>query len=432
MGRPRLIIFTRYPEPGKVKTRLISTLGREGASDLHKSMTEHTLKWAKSLSRKNQNLVEIRFDGGTPELIEQWLGKELSYVRQGEGDLGERMERAFHENFEQKKRHVILVGTDCPQFTACHAKMAFNALKSHDLVLCPTTDGGYYLIGLRRMVPELFESLAWGTETVFRSTLERAKEQGLSVRTLEPLQDVDVPRNLPVWERSSHQFISLIIPTLNEEDNLQRTLEKIGQLPRGEVIVVDGGSEDNTVKVAEKYGAKVIKSMPSRGKQMNVGASKASGDILLFLHADTLLPDGFSSLVRKVMSEPDVVGGSFALKLQPGTPFLKYIEENVKWRTKLFGLPYGDQAIFVRASVFREIGGYADIPLFEDVDFIRRLKSQGKLSFIPIPVVTSSRRYKKYGVFMTTLINKVVFFGYLLKVPPTRLVRIYYKKKTNK
>ncbi len=165
---------------------------------------------------------------------------------------------------------------------------------------------------------------------------------------------------------------------------------------------------------------------------MNAGASEASGDFLLFLHADTALPDNFSSLIRHQMTSPEVVGGSFALKIQPSTPLLRYIERNVTWRTRLFRLPYGDQAIFVRASLFRLIGGYADIPLMEDVEFIRRLRKIGKIAFIPVPVITSSRRYAKTGALRATLKNKLVLFGYYLKIPPSRLAQFYYRKKRRK
>jgi len=429
MSRQRLIIFTKYPEPGKVKTRLIPVLGKERAASLHQAMTERTLRWAKSLSRKNPDLIEIWFEGGTRRMMEEWLGPELNYFHQGDGNLGERMARAFSENFQKKKREVVLVGVDCPELTAFHGKAAFNALKNHDLVLGPADDGGYCLIGLKRMVPEIFRSIAWGTGTVHHETLERAKNRDLSVRNLNILHDVDLPQDLPIWERASNQSLSVIIPALNEENHIRQTLEHLGKASHGEVIVVDGGSTDNTVRVAEECGVRVISARPSRGGQMNAGASEASGDLLLFLHADTIVPDNFSSLIRQTMIDPEVVGGSFALKIQPSTLLLRYIERNVTWRTKLFRLPYGDQAIFVRASIFRLMGGFADIALMEDVEFVRRLRKIGRLAFIPFPVITSSRRYKKIGALRAILKNKLVLLGYYLKIPPSRLAKFYYKKE---
>ncbi|GAI53346.1 unnamed protein product, partial [marine sediment metagenome] len=143
---------------------------------------------------------------------------------------------------------------------------------------------------------------------------------------------------------------------------------------------------------------------------------------------DTALPDNFLSFIRQAMTDPEVVGGSFALKIQPSTPLLRYIERNGTWRTKLFRLPYGDQAIFVKASLFRLMGGYADIALMEDVEFVRRLRKIGKIAFIPVPVITSSRRYSKTGALRAILKNKLILFGYNLKVPPSRLAQFYYKK----
>jgi hypothetical protein len=215
--------------------------------------------------------------------MQHWLGRERQYVEQGDGDLGQRMERAFQKNFQKKCRHVVLVGTDCPQMTAFHVKEAFFALKIHDVVIGPSEDGGYYLIGLSQIVPELFVSIEWGTEKVFEKTMERAKQRNLSVRVLGRLSDVDTPDDLPVWDKVSNQFISVVIPTLNEEVNLPKTLQSVGRMAYCEVIVADGGSQDRTVSIAEEWGAKIVLSEPCRGGQMNAGAHKASGDILLFL-----------------------------------------------------------------------------------------------------------------------------------------------------
>ncbi len=126
MGRRRLVILTRYPDPGKVKTRLIPALGPEKAAFLHKQMTEHTLKWAASLAKKSSGLLEIRFDGGNRDLLAKWLGSEWDYTHQGAGDLGDRMARAFQENFQIGKKEVVVVGTDCPQMTIFQVGIAFD------------------------------------------------------------------------------------------------------------------------------------------------------------------------------------------------------------------------------------------------------------------------------------------------------------------
>jgi len=408
---------------------LIPALGEEGAASLHQRLTEHTLNWAASLAETCPGLLEIRFDERNQSMMREWLGPEWEYIHQGEGDLGKRMARGFQANFQRGFRRIVLVGTDSPQLTAFHAQLAFRALIKHDLVLVPMHDGGYSLIGLRRMEPALFESIEWGTESVFDVTVERAQEKGLSVKVLKPLHDVDHPGDLPVWDRISNQFLSIIIPTLNEAEHLSQTLDRLGQDEHREVIVVDGGSTDNTLRIADQSGAKVISTQPGRGKQMNVGAQKALGDIFLFLHADTLLPGNFQTEVRQAMSNPKVAGGAFAWKVSPSTPLLRVTEKTVNWRTKLFRLPYGDQGIFVRASLFHELRGYADIPLMEDVEFIRRLRKVGELIIIPDPVVTSSRRFTELGPLRTTLRNKLVIIGYYLKIPPERLVRRYNRKR---
>jgi rSAM/selenodomain-associated transferase 2/rSAM/selenodomain-associated transferase 1 len=432
MSSDKLIVFTRFPHPGKVKTRLIPALGDAGAATLHEAMTLHTLRWADCFSRGNPHALEVRFDGGDLSQMKQWLGANRQYAEQEQGDLGRRMEQAFQENFANKSKHVVLVGIDCPQLTVFHVREAFSALKIFDMVIGPTEDGGYYLIALNRCVPELFKSIEWGTEAVFEKTMERANQHNLNVHVLGKLRDVDTPADLPIWDRVSDQIISIIIPTLNEETNLPKTLQSIPRISSCEVIVVDGGSQDRTVSIAKEWGAKIVTTEPSRGGQMNAGAAKASGDILVFLHADTLLPENFAELIRNTLADPSVPGGSFALKFSPSSRHLNIKSKTISWRTTVFRKPYGDQALFVRASLFHLMGGYADIPLMEDVEFVNRLRRRGKLAFLREPVITDSRHFESQGRIRATLRNKLTKMGYALGVSPERLARFYYNPRITK
>lgn len=199
----RLIIFTRYPEPGKAKTRLIPALGAEAAAELHRQMTEQTLAQVKRLQQSRSLTVEIWFAGGDRAQMQTWLGADLIYQAQPEGDLGDRMAQAFQTAFYSGVKAAIIIGTDCPELTDVLLTEAFQALQQTDLVLGPATDGGYYLIGLRRMVPELFKTIAWSTDRVFQQTVDIASRLNLSLTTLPTLTDVDRPDDLPVWERFS-------------------------------------------------------------------------------------------------------------------------------------------------------------------------------------------------------------------------------------
>jgi len=194
-----LIIFTRYPEPGKTKTRLIGALGKEGAANLHRQLAEHTLRQAKSLvgwiSWVNPTL-EVYFTGATVALMREWLGDDLVYHQQGNGDLGARMAQAFDRAFNTGAVGVAIIGTDCPSIDAKLLLYAFERLHSTDLVIGPAADGGYYLIGLRRMVPELFIGIDWGTSRVLAQTLAIAQRLNLSHYQLPVLADIDRPSDL--------------------------------------------------------------------------------------------------------------------------------------------------------------------------------------------------------------------------------------------
>jgi len=225
-------------------------------------------------------------------------------------------------------------------------------------------------------------------------------------------------------ERTS---ISIIIPALNEAEFIAGTLASIPKEAGLEVIVVDGGSRDDTPDIAQSLGALVLFSSPGRARQMNLGAATSNGDILLFLHADTRLPEGFSRHIRQCLRDPRVVAGAFRLSLAPPIKGSAFIEKMANLRAEKWHLPYGDQAIFVLARKFKELGGYKEIPLLEDVDLVRRLRRVGRLAVIPVPVATSSRRWKKLGVWRTTWINQIVLTGYFLGIPPRKLASWYYR-----
>lgn len=197
----RLILFTRYPIPGQAKTRLIPTLGQMAAADLHRQMTEHTLAQVRQLQSHYPLTVEVRFTGADVTTMQAWLGADLLYSLQTEGDLGDRMAQALRFAFSHPVERVIIIGSDCPNLTASVLLEAFQALRQTDLVLGPTTDGGYYLIGMRRFVPDLFQAIAWSTDQVFAQTVEIAQRLTLSFTTLPALTDVDRPADLSVWHR---------------------------------------------------------------------------------------------------------------------------------------------------------------------------------------------------------------------------------------
>jgi rSAM/selenodomain-associated transferase 1 len=202
----QLIIFTRYPEPGRTKTRMISILGEAGAAMLQKKMTEYTLKKVRQLSSILPLSIAVYFTGGNKALIKNWLGKDLLYQQQSAGDLGQRMKSAFEQAFIRGMTKVVMIGTDCPELTEAILSQAFDGLDRHDLVLGPAVDGGYYLIGLSRLVPELFIGINWGSSEVLAQTKKVARQLNLKVDYLPLLNDVDRPEDLYLWKKVNPEF----------------------------------------------------------------------------------------------------------------------------------------------------------------------------------------------------------------------------------
>lgn len=441
-----LIVFTRYPEAGKTKTRLIPELGGEGAADLSRELIGYTLRMAEAVGNHPRTHVSIYFTGCDEADARTLAPGDYSYqVQEGTG-LGSRMNAAFTATFNDGYERAVIIGTDCPELIEGTVAAAFAELADADLVLGPAMDGGYYLIGLKAPRPELFQGIEWGSGSVFASTVAAARNLGLSVAVLETLRDVDRPEDLThyrAWkaaraggvgaagvsapERSGpmRPAISVIIPALNEAERITAAVASARVEEKAEVIVVDGGSSDDTVAVATAAGARVLAGEAHRARQMNAGARVAKGDILLFLHADTVLAPDYAQAVRGALTDERVAIGAFTLALDGDSTMNRVTEAAVRFRCRFSSLPYGDQAFFLRADTFREVGGFADMPLMEDFELVSRMKSRGRVEVLPQRAVSSSRRIERLGVIRSTVINLAVVVAYHMGVSPQSLARWY-------
>lgn len=199
------------------------------------------------------------------------------------------------------------------------------------------------------------------------------------------------------------------------------TLERLQSSSVREVIVVDGRSQDQTTRIAHRHGARVVEAPPSRGRQQDVGAAVASGDVFLFLHADTMLPDGFDRQVHRVLSRPGVAAGAFRLRIDASGWSYRGLEFMIDLRSRLLQMPYGDQAIFLKAEVFRRVGGFGNLAVMEDFALVRRLRRLGRIAMADAAVRTSARRWLKNGLWRTTLLNQACLAAYCAGISVDRI-----------
>ncbi|MFQ5464594.1 MAG: TIGR04283 family arsenosugar biosynthesis glycosyltransferase [Thermodesulfobacteriota bacterium] len=225
--------------------------------------------------------------------------------------------------------------------------------------------------------------------------------------------------------------ISVVIPVLNEVASIGPIVA--GLAPEAEVVVVDGGSSDGTAREARASGAVVVETAAGRGLQMDAGAERSTGEVILFLHADTRLPPGWRKAVAGALEDEKTVGGAFRLSIaSPGVGF-RVIESVANVRAALFGLIYGDQAIFARRDAFFRAGGFRKLPLMEDVDCVKRLSGEGKVRLLDERVLTSPRKWRgerggrgARGLVVNTIRNWFIIILYTMGVSPETLYRLYY------
>ena len=225
--------------------------------------------------------------------------------------------------------------------------------------------------------------------------------------------------------------ISVIIPTLDEERTIMATLVHTASLGFDELIVVDGGSLDQTPVLVESYKrrtqspVRLVTAPCGRARQMNEGAKASGGEVLLFLHADTQLPDDAKTMIEATLADQRVVGGRFDVRFDCPSMWGTIVSRMMNWRSRLSGIATGDQALFVRRHIFEQIGGFTDMPLMEDIDFSRRLKRKGATAALTATVTTSFRRWERHGPLRTILLMWVLRFLYWIGVRAHTLSRWY-------
>jgi rSAM/selenodomain-associated transferase 2 len=355
---------------------------------------------------------------------------------QGRGTLGDRLERILQRALRNWPA-AIAIGTDLPGLPPALLDSARQTLQTADGVLGPTEDGGFYLLGLRRCPPSLLADLPWSTSDTFTETLERLRARGIETAVIAPWFDVDEPKNVTRLRemlekgglqapatalalgvrRSSAESrgpkvssrISIVIPVLNEEGQISAQLEALkGLAGVHEVIVVDDGSQDRTRDlVLADASCRLIVGERGRGQQMNAGARASTGDVLLFLHADVRLPPDAASVITEAFTNPRVVAGAFRTHtVADGRPRWTALWLRIAdLRSRYTGIPYGDQALFVRRDAFDHAGGFPSQPLFEDIELSRRLRTLGRIQTVRASVRVSGRRFLARPLYYAFMMN---------------------------
>ncbi len=433
MERSTVVVFAKPPVAGEVKTRLAP---QARAAALARAFLVDTFASLRPLAWADPVLA-------TTGEIDPALDLELAAPiwRQGDGDLGARIERVLQRALASAPR-AIAMGADTPGLPIAALERAHEALRTADAAIGPTEDGGFYLLALRKCPEGLLAGLPWSHADTFAATLARLREHGLSTVVLESWFDIDRPADLErlrgllaarvvsapaTWRLLDTPTISVVMPVLDEERRIGAALADLAVLGGlHEVIVVDGGSTDRTVEIVRSAGRSIVTAPRGRGPQLNAGAAAATGDVLLFLHADTTLPSDVVLHVGRALARPDVVAGAFRTWTiaEDPRPWFAPLLHLADIRSRITRYPYGDQAMFVRTSAFRAAGGFPDVPLMEDLELARRLSKQGRIHTCAASVRVSGRRFVARPIVYTTLVN-VFPLLYRAGVSPHALARFY-------
>jgi len=431
-----LIVFLKYPETGKVKTRLAAEIGSGEALRLYAILARRSLGIASDLIEERSDIDGIIFydpPDRRQSVIEIYPGPWRFIAQRGK-DLGERMRNAFDTAFGLGYGQAVLIGSDIADLDLGDIRKAFDALAEGKTPVGAARDGGYYMIGLGRPCPKAFNLVEWSTSYVFQETLKNLNMDGHRTVVLSERRDVDRREDAEFLLEKSfvRDCITVIIPFLESDtDQAVALAERLHVLiwPDDEIILVKGlddhGGNQGCRHVNEKI--RMICGTRGRGAQLNQGASQALGTIVWFLHADSVPPANFGYHIRKLTIGSEFSFGCFRLAFSEESPELRLIARWANARTRYLRLPYGDQGIFCRLGSFNSMGGFRKRLIMEDVEMALAFRKYGKLLFAPETIVTSGRRYLKGGVVRTALMNHLTMMMYIAGVSDETLYRFYYR-----
>lgn len=432
-----VILFTRIPVAGKTKTRLMPFLKAEECVALHYAfMADEVAEICKSADKlevcyfEDESATDDDCDDFRSFLMEEVTIPFCTFPQRG-SDVFERMSLAFRDSFEMEKNgrqgKRILIGCDLPSITEVTFDRAFDDLDDSDVVLVPTQDGGYCLVGMSDYEPGVFHVTGDGAADVLSKTLLQCKKAFLNVSFGQLQSDVDMPEDLyELWLNrgalpedsltlsflnnfDSSRFelaglcgetVSVIVPVYNEMSTIEAFVERLDDIAKqAEIIFADGGSTDGTSEFIEKHlpkNAKLLRTAKGRAHQMNEAANAASGEFLMFLHADCVPPKNLVDEVRKTLHKTN--WGCFGVKFDDKDPLMlicRIISNNRIHDRKVV---FGDQGIFIKRELFFEIGGFPELPIMEDYQLSLTLKDKGeKIGVAKGLIETSSRRYHEGG-----------------------------------
>lgn len=431
-----VILFTRVPEPGRTKTRMMPYLSAEECAELQscflRDISAEISKTGADLfvcydapdgekkqpahhnAQTGEKKQPAHYNAQAGEKKLRALCGQAAYFPQTGEDLGARMHNALARVFEEGYTSCLLFGSDIPEIRSEDLLKAFDQLGRHDVVIGPSADGGYWLIGMHRPHSCLFENRQYSHGSVLEELIRTAGQEGLSAGLCRELQDMDTPSDLADFRsrmrrdpalRRSHtgrflaekMTISVIVPVYNEISTIDAMIRQLeGIRNEAEIIIADGGSTDGTCDVIPDW-CRLLHTPKGRARQMNAGAEAATGDILFFLHCDSELPDDAVAEIRKVMTTHEA--GCFGIAFHSRQFFMWTCRVMSNLRAGKRRIMFGDQGIFITRELFSQLGGYPELPIMEDYQLSLTMKEQGvKPGMCRHRIYTSDRRFPKKNI----------------------------------